>query len=149
MIKFKGSLKISGDKSISHRSLMISALSQGVSRISNLSKGNDIISTINCLKACGIKIKYHNEDMVVDGGKFSNPDSDLDCGNSGTTVRLLMGLLIGQGISATFTGDRSLLKRPMLRIIKPLELMGANIEHNDGKLPIKINSKKFSYLIKN
>lgn len=138
----EGEIDLPGDKSISHRSLMISALSQGVSRISNLSKGNDIISTINCLKACGIKIKYHDEDMVVDGGKFSNPDSDLDCGNSGTTVRLLMGLLIGQGISATFTGDRSLLKRPMLRIIKPLELMGARIEHNDGKLPIKINSKK-------
>ena len=138
----EGEIDLPGDKSISHRSLMISALSQGVSRISNLSKGNDIISTINCLKACGIKIKYHDEDMVVDGGKFSNPDSDLDCGNSGTTVRLLMGLLIGQGISATFTGDRSLLKRPMLRIIKPLELMGAKIEHNDGKLPIKINSKK-------
>ena len=137
-----GTPKIPGDKSISHRSLMISALSQGVSRISNLSKGNDLISTVNCLKACGVKIKYHHEDVVVYGGKFSNPDSVLDCGNSGTTVRLLMGLLIGQGISATFTGDRSLLKRPMFRIIKPLELMGAKIEHNDGRLPIKINSKK-------
>ena len=138
----EGEIDLPGDKSISHRSLMISALSQGVSRISNLSKGNDLISTVNCLKACGVKIKYHHEDVVVYGGKFSNPDSVLDCGNSGTTVRLLMGLLIGQGISATFTGDRSLLKRPMFRIIKPLELMGAKIEHNDGRLPIKINSKK-------
>ena len=138
----EGEIDLPGDKSISHRSLMISALSQGVSRITNLSKGNDIISTVNCLKACGIKIKYHDEDVIVDGGKFRNPESNLDCGNSGTTARLLMGLLIGQGISATFTGDRSLLKRPMLRIIKPLELMGAKIEHNDGRLPIKINSKK-------
>ena len=138
----EGEIDLPGDKSISHRSLMISALSQGVSRISNLSKGNDLISTVNCLKACGIKIKYHDEDVIVDGGKFRNPESNLDCGNSGTTARLLMGLLIGQGISATFTGDRSLLKRPMLRIIKPLELMGAKIEHNDGRLPIKINSKK-------
>ncbi len=138
----EGEIDLPGDKSISHRSLMISALSQGVSRISNLSKGNDLISTVNCLKACGVKIKYHHEDVVVYGGKFSNPDSVLDCGNSGTTARLLMGLLIGQGISATLTGDRSLLKRPMLRIIKPLELMGAKIEHNDGRLPIKINSKK-------
>ena len=64
----EGEIDLPGDKSISHRSLMISALSQGVSRISNLSKGDDIISTINCLKACGIKIKYHDEDMVVDGG---------------------------------------------------------------------------------
>ena len=137
----EGEIDLPGDKSISHRSLMISALSQGVSRISNLSNGNDLISTVNCLKACGIKIKHHDEDVVVGGGKFSNPHSVLDCGNSGTTVRLLMGLLVGQGISATFTGDRSLSKRPMFRIIKPLELMGAKIEHNDGRLPIKINSK--------
>ena len=138
----KGEISLSGDKSISHRCLMISALSQGVSRISNLSKGDDLISTYNCLESCGINLKRDDEDVVINGGKFVNPDLPLNCGNSGTTVRLLMGLLVGQGISATFTGDKSLLKRPMLRIIKPLELMGAEIEHNDGRLPIKINSKK-------
>ena len=140
----KGEINLPGDKSISHRSLMISALSQRASRISNLSKGNDLISTYNCLESCGIDLKRDYEDVVINGGRFVNPDLPLDCGNSGTTVRLLMGLLVGQGISATFTGDRSLSKRPMLRIIKPLELMGAKIEHNDGRLPIKINSKKLN-----
>jgi len=138
----KGEISVPGDKSISHRSLMISALSQGRSRISNLSKGKDLISTYNCLEACGIGLKNYDGDIVIDGGKFVNPDLSLDCGNSGTTVRLLMGLLAGQGISATFRGDQSLSKRPMSRIIKPLELMGAKIEHNDGRLPIKITSKK-------
>ena len=138
----KGEISVPGDKSISHRSLMISALSQGRSRISNLSKGNDLISTYNCLEACGIGLKHYDGNIVIDGGKFVNPDLSLDCGNSGTTVRLLMGLLAGQGISATFKGDQSLSKRPMSRIIKPLELMGAKIEHNDGRLPIKITSKK-------
>jgi len=138
----KGDISLPGDKSISHRSLMISALSQGVSRISNLSKGKDLISTYNCLESCGIDLKRHDEDVVINGGKFTNPDFPLDCGNSGTTVRLLLGLLAGQGISATFIGDQSLSKRPMSRIIKPLELMGAKIEHNDGRLPIKITSKK-------
>ena len=140
----KGEINLPGDKSISHRALMISALSQGKARISNISTGEDIISTYNCLKSCGLNMIYQGGDVIKNGGKLTNPNQPLDCGNSGTTARLLMGLLAGQGVSATFTGDSSLSRRPMLRILKPLELMGLKTKRNNGRLPIKTDSNKLN-----
>ena len=134
----KGTLKLPGDKSISHRALMFAALADGESRISDLSTGTDIHSTRKCLEACGIDIRDDGDDAIVKGSLFSNPAEPLDCGNSGTTIRLLLGLLAGQGINATFIGDESLSARPMNRILDPLSQMGLKCENNDGKLPVTI-----------
>ena len=136
----KGEIIFPGDKSISHRALMFAALANGESRISNLSTGVDVKSTRNCLEACGIEIGDEGNEVVVNGGKFSDPTRPLDCGNSGTTTRLLLGLLAGQGINATFVGDESLSSRPMNRILDPLFQMGLKCESHDGKLPITIQN---------
>ena len=134
----KGQITFPGDKSISHRSLMFASLTDGESRISNLSTGADVQSTRKCLEACGIKIRDDGDEVVVTGSKFTNPNQPLDCGNSGTSTRLLLGLLAGQGVNATFHGDHSLSSRPMDRILDPLSQMGLKFESNDGKLPITI-----------
>ena len=136
----KGEIIFPGDKSISHRALMFAALANGESRISNLSTGVDVNSTRNCLEACGIEMGNEGNEVVVNGGKFSDPTRPLDCGNSGTTTRLLLGLLAGQGINATFVGDESLSSRPMNRILDPLFQMGLKCESHDGKLPITIQN---------
>ena len=135
----KGTLTFLGDKSISHRSLMFAALADGESRISNLSSSTDVQSTRKCLKICGIEIWDDGDDVIVKGGTFSDPTQPLNCGNSGTTTRLLLGLLAGQGINATFNGDDSLSSRPMNRILDPLSQMGLKSESNDGRLPITIH----------
>ncbi len=137
-------MQFPGDKSISHRALMFAALAVGESRISNLSTGADVQSTRKCLEACGIQIWDDGNDVIVKGGTFSNPHEPLDCGNSGTTTRLLLGLLAGQGINATFVGDDSLSSRPMNRILDPLSQMGLVSESNDGKLPITINNSELT-----
>lgn len=134
----KGQLTFPGDKSISHRALMLAALSKGSSVIRNLSTGADVQSTINCLKACGIDINNAGNAIVVHGGPFQNPQTELDCGNSGTSTRLLLGLLAGKGLKATFSGDASLSPRPMNRVLEPLQLMGLQAESENGHLPITI-----------
>ena len=139
-MEIKGKITFPGDKSISHRALMFAALAEGESRISNLSTGVDVQSTRKCLEACGIKIRNDRNDVIVKGRKFSDPIEPLDCGNSGTTTRLLLGLLAGQGINATFVGDKSLSARPMNRILEPLFQMGLKCESHDGKLPITIQN---------
>lgn len=133
-----GEIYFPGDKSISHRAVMFAALAVGESRISNLSTGADVRSTRQCLESCGIQIRDESDAVIVTGGKFSDPEKPLDCGNSGTTARLMMGLLAGQGINATFTGDKSLSSRPMNRVLKPLAQMGLKFKSNDGKLPVTI-----------
>ena len=140
----KGEITFPGDKSISHRSLMFAALADGESRISNLSTGADVQSTRNCLEACGIAIRDDGDHVIVTGGLFSDPTQPLDCGNSGTTVRLLLGLLAGQGVNATFVGDDSLSSRPMNRILNPLSQMGMKSECNNGELPITIYKSELS-----
>ncbi|MBT3945387.1 MAG: 3-phosphoshikimate 1-carboxyvinyltransferase [Candidatus Marinimicrobia bacterium] len=140
----KGEITFPGDKSISHRSLMFAALADGESRISNLSTGADVQSTRACLEASGIIIHNDGDDVVVTGGKFSDPTQPLDCRNSGTTVRLLLGLLAGQGVNATFVGDDSLSSRPMNRILNPLSQMGMKSECNNGELPITIYKSELS-----
>ena len=135
----KGEISFPGDKSISHRALMFAALADGDSRISNLATGSDVQSTRTCLEACGIHIKDDGDDVVVTGGQFFDPDQPLDCGNSGTTIRLLLGLLASQGINATFIGDDSLSNRPMNRILDPLSQMELQSNSNDGKIPVTIH----------
>ena len=134
----RGEIEFPGDKSISHRALMFAALAPGESLIKNLSTGHDIQSTINCLKACGIDIVDNNKDLIVKGGSFSDPKEPLNCGNSGTTARLMFGLLAGEGIHAKFIGDNSLSSRPMDRIMIPLSKMGLKYKSTNGKLPVTI-----------
>lgn len=126
-----GTLRIPGDKSISHRAIMFSAISEGSSLISAPLMSEDVKATINCFKAMGVRIEDSDPDQVVVHGVglhgLKKPESILDCGNSGTTMRLMMGLLAGQNFDTTLTGDASLNKRPMGRVIDPLEKMGAQI----------------------
>ena len=140
----KGSLTFPGDKSISHRALMLGAFGDGESRLSNLSTGADVQSTRACLETCGISIRDEGNDVIVKGGRFSDPKEPLDCGNSGTTLRLLIGLLAGQGINATFIGDKSLSSRPMNRILDPLSQMGLKAESNNGTLPLSIHQSELT-----
>ena len=137
-MNIKGKVTLPGDKSLSHRALIFAAMSYGESQISNLSDGNDVTSTRECLEHCGIRIFDKNQTTFVKGGSFTDPKVDLNCGNSGTTTRLLLGLLAGKGINARFVGDQSLSSRPMDRILDPLAKMGLKSESNDGKLPISI-----------
>jgi len=140
----KGSLTFPGDKSISHRALILASLTDGHSNISNLSTGMDVRSTRRCLESCGIQIWDEGGDVMVKGGHFTNPENPLDCGNSGTTTRLLLGLLAGQGIHATIVGDESLSSRPMNRILNPLTQMGLKAESNHGRLPVTIYQSKLT-----
>ncbi|MDD5686802.1 MAG: 3-phosphoshikimate 1-carboxyvinyltransferase [Elusimicrobia bacterium] len=140
MVKIAGEIEVASDKSISHRALMISAVSKGETRIKNFLKAEDCISTMNCLKKLGVSISEENDEIIVKGSglKLDKPLKILDAGNSGTTVRLLSGILAGQSFTTKITGDESLSKRPMRRIIEPLEKMGAKIKSSDGCLPIEI-----------
>lgn len=134
-----GTLTFPGDKSISHRAFMLAALAEGTSIIKNSAMGKDVLSTIHCLRDSGVNIESIDKDETHVSGHLTLPDRDLYCGNSGTSARLLTGLLAGQGISARLTGDESLIRRPMNRIIVPLTEMNARIESHDGHLPYKIN----------
>ena len=130
-----------GDKSISHRAAMIAALAQGTSSIRNFSTSADCAATLSCLKALGVAIERDNAALVITGvgiDGLREPKAPLDCGNSGTTMRLLAGILAGQNFTSTLTGDDSLRSRPMQRIIEPLQMMGANISSRDGRAPLLI-----------
>lgn len=130
-----GRIRVPGDKSISHRSLMFGALAVGRSRISGLLEGEDVLATAAALRAMGARIERDGEDWVVDGvgvGGLLQPEQALDMGNSGTSTRLLMGLVASHGITAAFTGDASLSKRPMGRVIDPLSTMGARFTPSPG-----------------
>ncbi len=118
---------------------MLAALAEGTSIIKNSAMGTDVLSTIRCLRDCGINIKNIDKNEAHVSGRLAFPDKDLFCGNSGTSARLLTGLLTGQGITANLTGDESLIRRPMKRIIAPLTEMGARIESLDSHLPFRIN----------
>ena len=123
-MKIDGEITLPGDKSISHRSLIFGALTSGTSKLFNLSDGEDVKSTMSCLKDCNVKIVEKKNYTTVNGKEFSKPNKALHCGNSGTTARLLAGFLANRKIDATLVGDKSLSKRPMHRIIKPLREMG-------------------------
>ena len=136
-----GSLRLPGDKSISHRYGMLAAFAEGVSRFTNFSTGADCASTLSCMAALGAKVKRLSQDAVeVTGvaGRATPADRPLDCGNSGSTMRMISGLLAPQQGSFTLIGDASLSRRPMERIRKPLEAMGARLTLTDGHAPLTI-----------
>jgi 3-phosphoshikimate 1-carboxyvinyltransferase len=131
-----------GDKSISHRAAMIAALAHGTSRIENFSTSEDCAATIRCLDALGISIEKADRDVFFQStGAFRAPSAPLDCGNSGTTMRLLAGILAGQKFESILTGDESLRSRPMQRIIEPMTMMGASISSVDGYAPLAISGR--------
>ena len=136
----EGRLRLPGDKSISHRAALIAALADGRTEISNFSTAADCASTLSCLRDLGISIE-RNEDKVVFAGseKLAEPQRPLDCGNSGSTLRILAGVLAGHDFTSELIGDESLSARPMRRIIEPLELMGAKFESTDGRAPLKVH----------
>lgn len=136
----KGEIVIPSDKSLSHRAIMLNSIAYGEAKIENFSKGADCHSTLNLFKNLGVEIDFKGEQSLVlkSKGKLTAPTSDLNCGNSGTTMRLVSGILAGQNFNSVLFGDESLSKRPMKRIIEPLSLMGAKIDSNDFKAPLKI-----------
>ena len=137
----KGRLRVPGDKSISHRAVMFGAISKGITNIKGFLTGADCISTISIFKKMGIDIEIQNTAVTVKGkGLYglSNPGEILDCGNSGTTTRLVSGILSAQNFTSVLTGDKSIQKRPMNRITAPLTLMGADIKSNNGFAPLTI-----------
>jgi len=138
--KLKGEVTIPADKSISHRAVMFSSLAKGESRIENFSKGADCHSTLGVFKSLCVEAEFKDEKTLIIKSKgLIAPQTDLDCGNSGTTMRLMSGILAGQNFDSVLMGDESLSKRPMARVIKPLELMGAKISSNENKAPLKIH----------
>jgi 3-phosphoshikimate 1-carboxyvinyltransferase len=137
-----GTLRLPGDKSISHRYAMLGAFAEGTSRFSNFSTGADCASTLSCMQALGAKVrKFEDGRIEIEGvgGRVTPIDHALDCGNSGSTMRMISGLLAPQQGSFTLIGDASLSRRPMERIRKPLTEMGANITLTDGHAPVTIN----------
>ena len=139
----KGSFELIGDKSISHRAVMFSSISKGDNKISNFLMGEDCLSTISCFRKMGVDIQIDGKDVYVKGNGLyglQKPKEILDVGNSGTTIRLMMGILAGNKFDATLIGDNSIAKRPMKRVTDPLRLMGCNIEGKDDAnyTPIKI-----------
>lgn len=137
-----GSLRLPGDKSISHRYAMLAGFAEGTSRLANFSTGADPHSTLACVEQLGARVKHGSDGTVaVTGcaGRFRQPETSLDCGNSGSTMRMLSGLLAGQPIACTLIGDASLSRRPMERIRAPLTAMGAKIQFIDGHAPITID----------
>lgn len=137
--RIEGRLQLPGDKSISHRAALIGALASGSSEIANFSTARDCASTVASLRELGVSIEQKDERLIFAGSeKLIPPRRPLDCGNSGSTLRILAGVLAGHDLLAELTGDESLSSRPMRRIIEPLELMGARIESTGGKAPLKI-----------
>lgn len=143
----RGEVTVPGDKSISHRSVMFGAIAKGLTEIDGFLQGADCLSTISCFERMGVSIENRGERMLVFGNGMhglKEPDGVLDCGNSGTTTRLLSGLLSAQPFCVTLTGDESIRKRPMKRIITPLSQMGASIKsvNDNGCAPLFIEGQR-------
>ena len=139
----RGEITVPGDKSISHRSVMFGSIANGTTEIHNFLEGADCLSTIGCFRRMGIEIENKNGTVIVHGKGMHGltaPSGTLDCGNSGTTTRLISGILAPQNFDVTLTGDESIQKRPMKRIIEPLSMMGADIKSIRGNdcAPLKI-----------
>lgn len=137
----RGTVDLPGDKSIGHRALILGALAHGTTRISGLSSGEDNASTLSVLGALGVETLRSGDRVWIEGRGFeglSASDGPLDCGNSGTTIRMMSGVLAGRPFASRLDGDESLRKRPMARITEPLAVLGAQIESTDGRPPIQI-----------
>jgi 3-phosphoshikimate 1-carboxyvinyltransferase len=144
--RIRGRLRLPGDKSISHRAAIISALACGQSRLQNFSTSEDCAATLDCLRQLGVMIVEDETGVVIVGrgdlGGLRAPPRALDCGNSGSTMRMLAGVLAGQDFTSTLTGDYSLRSRPMTRIVEPLEMMGARVESQMGRAPLRITGRE-------
>ncbi len=144
----KGKIKVPGDKSISHRSVMLGSIANGTTHVSGFLTGDDCLSTIDCFRKMGIEIKIDGTDVTIHGKGLhglKKPNETLDVGNSGTTLRLITGILAAQNFDCHITGDSSIQKRPMDRVSRPLSLMGASITGNSGEklfAPFKISGRK-------
>lgn len=134
----RGTIRVTGDKSISHRALMLGGVATGTTVITGLNRGADVAATLRAMRAFGINIVDDGKNLRVTGGTLQNPRETIDCANSGTTSRLLLGLCTGFGVEARFDGDASLRSRPMERIAKPLREMGARLETTEGRLPARV-----------
>ena len=129
---------VPGDKSISHRAVIFGALAEGETVVANLAPGQDVASSARCVAALGAAVERDGSTIRIRGGAWTTPAADLDCGNSGTTMRLLMGATAMRGIAATLDGDASLRRRPMERIAEPLAEFGARIETTGGHAPVHV-----------
>ena len=139
-----GEITVPGDKSISHRAIMLGSIAHGITKIDNFLMGEDCLSTIECFRKMGVEIEVNSDNIIVSGvglNGLKEPSGILDAGNSGTTTRLISGILAGQRFKSTITGDDSLKTRPMKRIIEPLSKMGAKFLciNEDGYLPFTIS----------
>src|SRR5262245_42363164 len=143
--RIQGCIQVPGDKSIAHRYALLAALADGASRIENYAPGADCASTLACLQRLGVAIRREKEGITIEGRglhRFRSPAGPLDAGNSGTTMRLLAGILAAQPFTTQVVGDASLSRRPMRRVIAPLSEMGARIEAVDGHPPLIIHGTK-------
>src|SRR4051812_31963085 len=149
--RIEGTMRVPGDKSITHRAVMLGSIAEGTTRITNFLAGEDCRATIRCMSQLGVTIdEGSNASLVVHGAGLTGlkvPNSPLDCGNSGTTMRLLAGILAGQQFESVLTGDDSLRKRPMSRIIDPLQQMGAEIVSEHGRAPLNILGGRLKAII--
>src|SRR5436305_10211592 len=147
--RLRGRVQVPGDKSISHRAGIIAALARGRTKITNFLTSADCLSTLAALRALGVSAERDGSAVYIEGAgaedgppDFRPPQRPLDCGNSGTTMRLLAGVLAAQGFASTLTGDESLSRRPMRRVIEPLELMGARLSAQDGHAPLTVEGRR-------
>ncbi len=134
----RGTIDVPSDKSIGHRALLANAIATGSAEVRLRAPGADLASTIGCLTALGIEINRSGATVAIRGGRFASPKRALDCGNSGTTMRLLAGVMAGQGAAGVLDGDASLRTRPMDRVAQPLRAMGARVATTNGHAPIEI-----------
>src|SRR4051812_8427243 len=145
-----GEVRVPGDKSISHRALICASLATGTSRIRGILRSADVESTAGVLRALGVDIPELSDEFEIFGvgsGGLKSPDGTLDCGNSGTTARLVAGVVAGAGLTGTFVGDASLSRRPMRRVERPLAAMGARVDlPPSGGLPMTVHGAKLTDL---
>ena len=142
-----GVVNVPSDKSISHRSIIIPSISMGISEINNLLMSDDVLHTLNAFKTLGVRIEKSNDKILIYGkglNSLKKPNKSIYLGNSGTSARLLTGLLASQTFETILEGDHSLSSRPMARIMDPLKLMGAEFENTSGRLPLKIIGKNLN-----
>ena len=139
---FEGEFELPGDKSITHRAIMFNGGADGEAVITNALMGEDCLSTCRCMRALGAKIDVDGNTFHVQGTPRFRRGAELDCGNSGTTIRLLTGFAAGKEIEATLYGDASLSQRPMKRVSEPLALLGADVKTTDGYAPVYLSAKK-------
>ena len=137
--RLKGTCSVPGDKSISHRAAFIASLEEGFSTIEDFSTAADCAATLSCLSALGVVVEKNGTTVRINGTKLHQPNGPLNCGNSGSTMRMMAGLLAAENFECTLTGDASLSARPMNRIVEPLQLMGARFHTDHGRPPLTIH----------